>query len=63
MTIALSISDVAFVPQPPHRPSRPARRSGRSVVAALIRSFRRELAHAADEPAAAWLPKLSRYPY
>jgi len=63
MTIALSISDVAFVPQPPHRPPRPARRSGGSVVAALIRSFRRELAHAADEPAAAWLPKLSRYPY
>ena len=63
MTIALTISDVAFVPQPPHRPSRPERRSGRNVVTALIRSFRRELAHAADDTAAAWLPKLTRYPY
>lgn len=63
MTTALTISDVAFVPQPPHRPSRPERRSGGNVITALIRSFRRELAHAADDPAAAWLPKLTRYPY
>jgi hypothetical protein len=68
MTVArafvLSISDVAFASPPPTRPSRPAwRPEGNGAVAILLRTVRRELAHAVADSATDWMPRITRYPY
>jgi hypothetical protein len=64
--LALSAAaDVAFFSPPPHRSTRPARRSegDRGVIRNLIRSIRRALAEATEEPSDGWLPQFRDYPY
>ncbi len=61
---ALSFSEVAFPSPPPIRPFRTPRGSGRKgIVAGLLRTIRRELSHAAEDSATAWLPRITNYPY
>ena len=58
-------TDVAFFSPPPHRSNRPARRSegDGGVIRNLIRSIRRALADATEEPTDGWLPHIRDYPY
>ena len=59
---ALATGAFAFSPLPPNRPSRSNRRTaGARAAVRLIRAFRREVAHAAQDPT--WAPRLERYPY
>ena len=61
---ALGVSEVAFFVPPPNRPSRSQRRNGRDgIVATLLRSIRRELAHATATPVTDWMPRITNYPY
>jgi hypothetical protein len=58
--------DVAFFTPPPGRPSRPerGRASADGGVIGLVRSLRQAIAIAVEEPAAPWMPSVSRnYPY
>lgn len=63
--MTLASSELLLFPPPPHRPNRPERRTRGLGASALdlIRSIRRTLALAADEPGTAWLPRISNYPY
>jgi hypothetical protein len=60
--IDLAIASIAL---PPHRSTRPERRSKGDKGAARnpFASFRRELAHTAEDPATGWLPRLALYRY
>ncbi len=61
---ALGVSEVAFFTPPPNRPSRSQRRTGRDgIVATLLRSIRRELAHATAAPVTDCIPRITSYPY
>jgi hypothetical protein len=60
-----AIVDFASFAAPPHRPSRSDRNAeqSRSTVRRVIGAIRQSFVAAAEEPSAAWLPRLSAYPY
>lgn len=61
---ALGLGEVAFFTPPPSRPTRSQRRSGRDgIVTTLLRTIRRELAHATAAPVTDRMPRITNYPY
>jgi hypothetical protein len=62
---ALVTSDFSFFAMPPKRTQRSTRRTDGEAGAArtLIRSIRRELTRATEEPGLNVLPRISNYPY